>query len=402
MKIIDLIRFSTFSVLSHKLRTLLILFSMSIGVAAVTVLTALGAGAKNYIINEFSALGTHLLIVLPGRVETSGFAASMVIGKTPRDLTLNDARALLQSPTIRRIAPISVGAATVSWKQKEREVAILGSTHELLPIRHWEMHTGQFLPVLDIDESSPVCVIGSTVRDELFATTYPIGQWLRISDYRCRVIGVLASEGHSVGVNTDELVIVPVASALSMFNSPSLFRILVEAKSREQIPIAGEAIIEIIKKRHHNKLDVTVITQDAVLGTFDEILGAITMGVTGIAAISLVVAGLLIMNVMLITVSQRTHEIGLLKALGAKNHTIRILFTYEAILLSTTGGVLGIGIGYLGSWAIRYLYPTFEISPPGWAILLAMLTAIVTGLFFGTLPAHKASRLQPVIALARR
>ena len=402
MRIVDTLKYASFALVSHKLRTVLILFAMSIGVASVTILTALGSGAKNYIINEFSSLGTHLLIVLPGRVETSGFAASLIIGKTPRDLTIQDARALLQSPSIKRIAPISLGVANVSWKQMEREVPIIGSTHELIGVRRWEMLQGHFLPKTDMDKSSPVCVIGSKIREEIFGKTRTQGEWLRIGDYRCRVIGVLKSEGHSVGVNTEDLVIVPVASALSMFNTPSLFRIMVEAKNRDSVDLAGEDILEIIKKRHHNNLDVTVITQDAVLGTFDKILTAITLAVSGIAAISLAVAGILIMNVMLISVSQRTYEIGLLKALGAPQKSIKSLFLYEAVLLAIAGGILGISLGYAAAWFIEQIYPVFTVSPPAWAIYLALFTAFFTGLFFGTLPARKAARLDPVIALAHR
>ncbi|WP_455365096.1 ABC transporter permease [Kaarinaea lacus] len=400
MHIIDSIQYSARALISHKLRTALILFAMSIGVASVTVLTGLGSGAKHYITSEFASLGTHLLIVLPGRVETSGFAPSLMLGKTPRDLTIQDAKALLQSPSVKRIAPISLGVANVSWKQLEREVPIIGSTHDLLSVRRWEMLQGQFLPDTDIDKSSPVCVIGHKIREEIFGSHRTQGEWLRLGDYRCRVIGVLKSEGHSVGVNTEDLVIVPVANALSMFNTPSLFRILVEAKNRESIEQAGEDILQIIKKRHHNKLDITVITQDAVLGTFDEILSVITMAVAGIAAISLAVAGILIMNVMLISVSQRTYEIGLLKALGAQQKSIRLLFLYEAIILAIAGGIVGIGIGYAGAWLIEQIYPAFLVSPPLWAIYLSLLTAFFTGLFFGTLPARKAARLDPVIALA--
>lgn len=399
MRISDILKYTFRALISHKLRTALILLAMSIGVASVTILTALGSGAKNYIIEEFASLGTHLLIVLPGRVETSGFAASLIIGKTPRDLTLQDAKSLLQSPAIKRIAPISLGVANVSWKQLEREVPIIGSTHNLLAIRHWEMLQGQFLPEMDIDTSSPVCVIGHKIREEIFGHHKAQGEWLRLGEYRCRVIGTLKSEGHSVGVNTEDLVIVPVASALSMFNTPSLFRIMVEAKSRELMDQAGEDILEIIKQRHHDNLDVTVITQDAVLGTFDKILTAITLAVAGIAAISLAVAGLLIMNVMLISVSQRTREIGLLKALGAPQKTIRTLFLYEAIMLAVAGGVLGIIIGYAAAWFIEQIYPVFTVSPPLWAIYLALLTALCTGLFFGTMPARKAARLDPVVAL---
>ena len=400
MNIVDSLKYALHALISHKLRTGLILFAMSIGVASVTLLRALGSGAKNYIIDEFSSLGTHLLIVLPGRVETSGFAASLIIGKTPRDLTLQDAKSLLQSPSIKRIAPISLGVTNVSWKQLEREVPIIGSTHDLLQVRRWEMLQGHFLPKTDLDKSSPVCVIGHKIRDEIFGTHRTQGEWLRLGDYRCRVIGVLKSEGHSVGVNTEDLVIVPVASALSMFNTPSLFRIMVEAKNRESVEQAGKDILEIIKKRHHGNLDVTVITQDAVLGTFDKILTAITLAVAGIAAISLAVAGILIMNVMLISVAQRTYEIGLLKALGAKHKTIRYLFIYEATLLALAGGILGISLGYIASWFVEQIYPVFTVSPPLWAISLALLTAFFTGLFFGTLPARKAARLDPVIALA--
>jgi putative ABC transport system permease protein len=399
MRIVDILQFAFQALYSNILRTILILFAMSIGIASVTVLISLGSSARDYIVGEFSSLGTHLLIVMPGRVETSGFAPSLMIGKTPRDLTLADAQALLQSPSIKRFAPISVGAANISWKQMEREVAVLGSTHNMLPIRHWEMQQGQFLPEMDIDKSSPVCVVGHTISKEIFTNTNPVGQWLRIGEYRCRVIGVLKSEGQSIGVNTDDLIIVPVASAMSMFNNPSLFRLLVEAKTRDSIAQAGEDILNIIKQRHHNVLDVTVITQDAVLGTFDKILTAITLAVAGIAAISLAVAGLLIMNVMLISVSQRTHEIGLLKALGATQKKIKLFFLYEAIILSVAGGIVGIMVGYGVSWIIEQIYPVFPITIPAWAIILALLTAFVTGLFFGTLPARKAARLDPVIAL---
>jgi putative ABC transport system permease protein len=400
MRTIDIIYFALHAILSNKLRTILILVAMSIGVASVTILSALGYSAKSYIINEFSSLGTNLLIVLPGRVETSGVAPSLIIGKTPRDLTLNDAEALLQSPSIKRFAPISIGAANVSWRQLEREVAVLGSTHEMLDIRHWQMQQGKFLPQMDIDKARPVCVVGHTIREEFFTNTNPVGQWLRLGDRRCRVIGVLKSEGQSIGVNTDDLIIVPVASAMSMFNNPSLFRILVEAKTRDDIEQAGEDILDIIKRRHHNTLDITVVTQDAVLGTFDKILSAITMAVASIAAISLVVAGLLIMNVMLISVTQRIHEIGLLKALGATQNKIRLFFLYEAIQLALCGGIIGIGIGYAGGWIIEQVYPAFPITIPSWAIVIALVTAFATGLFFGTLPARKAARLDPVIALA--
>ena len=187
-----------------------------------------------------------------------------------------------------------------------------------------------------------------------------------------------------------------------MFNTNTLFRILVEARNREAIPVAKEQVREIIKGRHGGEEDVTTITQDAVLATFDRLLGTLTMGVAGIAAISLAVAGILVMNVMLVSVSQRTSEIGLLKALGATEAAVRNAFLTEAAMLSFAGALLGYGIGQLGAWIIRELYPTLPAYAPQWAVIAAIGTALVTGLLFGFLPARRAAALDPVAALAKR
>jgi putative ABC transport system permease protein len=200
---------------------------------------------------------------------------------------------------------------------------------------------------------------------------------------------------------TDEVAIVPVALAQAMFNTNTLLRILIEARSRDAIPAAKTQAIEILKQRHDGEEDVTVITQDAVLQTFDRLLVALTAGVAGIAAISLAVAGILVMNVMLVAVTQRTAEIGLLKALGATAQTIRTAFLTEAVLLSLAGAVLGYVVGHFGAFVIRELYPAFPAWPPTWAVLAALGTALVTGIVFGVMPARRAAKLDPVTALAR-
>jgi putative ABC transport system permease protein len=202
-------------------------------------------------------------------------------------------------------------------------------------------------------------------------------------------------------MNTDELVFVPVSLAQAMFNSNTLFRILIEANGRDAIEAAKAQVTDIIKLRHEGEQDVTVITQDAVLATFDRLLGALTLGVAGIAAISLAVAGILVMNVMLVSVTQRTAEIGLLKALGATGGTIRQVFLTEAAMLSLAGALVGFGLGHLGAAVIRQLYPTFPAYPPDWAVLAGLATALVTGILFGVLPARRAARLDPVQALAK-
>lgn len=396
----DAIRFSWSALSSNSSRTLLMLLAMSIGVGSVIILTSLGEGARNYVTAEFSALGTNLVIVIPGRSETSGANPATMMGVTERDLTLDDAIALTRHPMVNRIAPFNIGAAEVSWQGRKRETTIQGSTHELLALRKWSMSQGQFLPKADIDRASSVCVIGSNIRNELFGAHAALGQWIRIGDRRYRIIGILGSEGQSMGFDVKDAVIIPVASAQSLFNVPSLFRIFVEVKTREAIPRVMQFIKDTIRKRHQGVEDVTVITQDAVLKTFDKILSALTYAVGGIAAISLFVAGILIMNVMLVAVSQRTSEIGLLKSLGASAKTILNLILIEALLLSTLGALAGLVIGHAGSWMIRYAFPVIPAYPPLWATLASVFVALFTGLIFSLLPARKAAQLDPVIALA--
>lgn len=397
----DLLRFVFGALRGYSVRTALMLLAMAIGVAAVVILTSLGEGARRFVVNEFTSLGTHLVIVLPGRSETTG-GAPPLISETPRDLTIDDALALERQRAVRRIAPIAVGSVAVSWGGRDRESIIIGSTREFLDIRHLTMGQGRFLPEGDPQRASPVCVLGAKVRSELFGAHKALGEWVRIGDRRFRVIGVLATEGRSIGIDIEEVVVIPIASALALLNTNSLFRILVEARTREDVPQVRKGIADIIRARHEGEDDVTVITQDAVLATFDRILRALTLTVAGIAAISLAVAGILIMNVMLVAIAQRTAEIGLLKALGASARSIQRLFVAEATVLSLLGALLGFVIGETGSWFVGRLYPALPVGTPWWAIVAALTVALLTGVVFSLLPARRAARLDPVQALSRR
>ena len=402
MRAPDVLRFAWGSLRGTPSRSVLIALAMAIGVGAVVVLTALGEGARGYVVNQFASLGTNLLIVFPGRSETGGATAGMFVGRTPRDLTLEDALALARSPLIARVAPLIVGSALVSYGGRSREAPVLGTSVDWLAIRHMEMATGHFLPAGDPRAATPVCVIGATVRDELFGAQNAVGRWVRIGDRRYRVIGVIASQGVNLGFNTDELVMVPVASAQALFNIQSLLRVLAEARSRDEIEPAKRYIEQVLQARHEGERDVTVVTQDAVLATFDRILRALTLAVGGIAGISLAVAGILIMNVMLIAVSQRRQEIGLLKAIGATRAQIRAAFLAEAMLLALLGALIGLALGYAGSFAIRRLYPALPALAPWWAVSAALLTAGLTSVVFTLLPARRAAQLDPVLALSRR
>ncbi len=401
MKPGDVIQFSARALSGYPTRTLLMILAMAIGVASVIILTALGEGARRFVTNEFTSLGTYILIVLPGRSETTG-GPPPLLGATPRALTLGDALSLPRRSAIRRMAPITVGSAPVSWKHRDREVSILGSTADLFEIRHLSMAQGRFIPAGDPTRGLAVCVMGYKLKKELFGNQSPLGQWVRIGDRRFRVIGVLAKKGQSLGLDMGDVVVVPVASAQALFNTSSLFRILVQANGRDAIPKAKKAILSTILKRHEGEDDVTVITQDALLSTFDRILVAMTLSVAGIAAISLSVAGILIMNVMLIAVSQRTSEIGLLKAIGAPGRHILGLFLAESAILSLIGAGFGLILAFLGNWGLARAFPSFPITAPIWALGAAVMVALLTGLVFGVLPARRAAKLDPVQALSRR
>jgi len=401
MKTLDAVHFALDALRGYRSRTGLMLLAMAIGVASVLILTSLGEAARRYVLNEFASLGTNLVIVLPGHSETSGGDPSAMFGETTRDLTLDDMQAIARSARIRRVAPLTLASAQVSHKGLSREVPALGSTAAMLDIRHWEMAQGRFLPEGDVDRGSPVAVLGTKVKQELFGGDRAIGEWVRIGDRRFRVIGVLASEGRSIGVDVQDVVIIPVAVAQQLFNTNTLYRILVEVRDRAMLPAVIEHVQQTIRDRHQGEEDVTIITQDALLTTFDEILQALTLTVAGIAAISLTVAGILIMNVMLVAVSQRTTEIGLLKTLGVPPRQIIGLFLTEAGLLSALGAGLGLIVGQLGSWMIGYLYPEMPMGAPWWAFVAAVAVALGTGLLFSLLPARRAARLDPVQALAR-
>ncbi len=212
----------------------------------------------------------------------------------------------------------------------------------------------------------------------------------------------MAKEGQSIGTGFDELVIVPVASAQALFDSHSLFRILIEAHSEAAMHKAVDEVRAIIKLRHEGEDDVTIITQDSVVNTFDKILTALTLTVAGIAAVSLAVAGVLVMNVMLVSVSQRTAEIGLLKALGATRGQLLRWFLCEAALLSLAGALCGSLLGRIGIEALQWWFPNFPVALPAWAMLAALAVALATGLVFGVMPARRAAALEPVAALNRR
>ena len=401
MRLEDDLRLGVRSLTTQSARAWLTLLAMALGTAAVILLSALGEGTRCYVLDEFSQLGTHLVIVLPGRSETTG-GPPPLLGETPRDLTLDDAIAVGRSRLVKRFAPIVIGSAPASFGSLSRDVTILGSTSDFLEVRQLEMARGRFLPPGDLERGRPVVVLGEDLSRELFGRQQALGRWIRIGDRRFRVIGILGNRGESLGMDLGDLAVIPVASAQALFDSPALFRILIQAPSRSALPAAKEAIQAIIRERHEGEDDVTIITQDALLSTFDRILNTLTLAVAGIAAISLMVAGVLIMNVMLVAVSQRTEEVGLLKALGAAERQILTLFLTEALLLAGAGTIAGLALAFAAVRLFNSQVAAFQLAVPLWAPVAAVTVSLLAGLVFGLLPALRAARLDPVVALSGR
>ena len=390
MRTADLAFLAFESLRLHRIRTGLSLLAVAIGAIAVLLLTSLGDAAKSYVVHQFASMGTNIVGVLPGRTETSGIGAS--VGAT-RNLTLEDAEAIRRTASAAlRVSPFSLGAAPAEFEQRHRDIYVVGAIANYAEVRDLRLAAGQFLPEGDPRRGAPVVVLGYKLKQELFGAQNALGQNVRIAQARLRVIGVLEPKGQSLGVDFDEIAIVPVATGMRLFNQSSLFRIMVQARDEGSIPTVVRQVRTILIDRHKDE-DFTVVTQDAMLQSFRSIINALTIALAAIAAISLAVAGIGIMNVMLVSVSERVSEVGLLKALGGEGKQIASLFLAEALLLSAAGACSGLLIGIVILKVASRALPALTLTPsPLWSVAIVAF-ALLTGGLFGLIPARRAARL---------
>lgn len=382
----------------QRFRTAVLWLAIAIGVIAVNLLIALGEGAKSFVADEFNLLGQQTLIVLPGKTETKGGMPSFS-GESPRSLTLKDAQAVSSLSSIDAVAPLVVGNIEVSYAGKLREVMVLGTNKTFFSIRQIEVSQGQLLPEMALDKARAVCIIGSKLAKELFLSKPVLGEWVRAGDSRFRVIGVLKERGTSFGLDMGDSIILPVASAQTLFNVEGLFRLFAEVKVFKPLNSVKKSIIDLLKERHEGEEDITIISQDAMLASVQNILDILTLSVAGIASISMLVAGVLIMNMMIITVSQRTKEIGLLKALGATAATIRVLFLCEAGFIALIASLSALLLSNLLLLLANSFIDVIHFQAPWWSQVTSVLLAFAFALIFAWLPAQKAASLAPVEAL---
>jgi len=399
------LRIALRALMVNKMRSALTMLGIIIGVGAVVAMIAVGSGAKQRIAEQIASMGSNLLIVLSGSSTSGGLRFGS--GTVPT-LNVDDAKAILtEIPSVKYVAPTLGGVAQVVFGNQNWSTVINGTTPEALEIRDWPLSSGRPFIQQDIDGATKVCLLGKTVADNLFGGIDPVGQVIRIKNVPFTVIGVLAPKGQSTqGQDQDDTIIVPLTTAqkkLFGMQFPGMVRVmLVQARGPEVMKEAEEQIIDLLRQRHHiqpkqdNDFSVRNLTE--IMSTAEQSASVMSLLLGAIASISLIVGGIGIMNIMLVSVTERTREIGIRIAVGAKGRDILLQFLIESLVLSLIGGTMGIGIGVAGTLILSSFtqWPTlFSVK----AILLAFLFSGSVGVFFGFYPARKASMLNPIEAL---
>ncbi|NJK56219.1 MAG: FtsX-like permease family protein [Pleurocapsa sp. SU_5_0] len=407
------INMATKTLYSNKLRSGLTMLGVIIGNASVIAMVAVGQGGQKYINQQFESLGTNLLFVTPG-IDQRGPQAGAVQANT---LVLEDAEAIAKEVlAITAVAPEKSERLRVTYRSQETQVTITGTTPEYPLVRNAQVARGEFFNILDVQTSDKpngfasqrVAVLGSDTAHTLFGKQNPVGQKIKVRNLSFEVIGVMAEKGVSMGQNQDEAVFIPIMVMANQItgqeantNSPTLQSIAVMTRNSEGSSAAQYQITNLLRLRHNilkGEDDFTVRSQQDVMETANRVTDILVLILGATASISLLVGGIGIMNIMLVSVVERTQEIGLRKALGATGSDILIQFTIEAIILSTVGGVIGIGLGVGGTIVVATLSP-LEAIVSFQSILLALTASGGIGLFFGVFPARNAAQLDPIIAL---
>ncbi len=409
MNLIESLRVSLASLAANKLRSALTMLGIIIGVAAVITLLSLGQGVQRMVTEEIKGAGANLLFIFPGGLQGQGALSGQ------SSLTYNDAQAIADPLNVRdvvAVAPQLMSNGRVVYRDNDIYTSILGATPELLPVRNFQVAYGEFLNTHQLHTKARVALLGSQVARDLFPFGVdPVGQKIKINRISFKIIGVLEPKGAGPFGSQDDIVVVPLTTAFTrlfpqqrnLAGEYLVSTLYAQVVSEERMESATEDISRLLRERHDIPLggddDFSVITQADLVAILGEITGVMTLFLAAIAAISLLVGGIGIMNIMLVSVTERTREIGIRKAVGAKRRDILIQFLVEAVTISLLGGVVGILLGCLGSNLISNLSEDLStyISPS--AILLATGFSIAVGVFFGIYPAMRAARLHPIEAL---
>lgn len=392
----DFLELTGSSLIAHRLRSFLTALGIAVGISAVILLTSIGEGIHKFVLAEFTQFGTTLVAINPGKATTAG--TSLGVFGTDRPLSIQDAEALKRLGFVRAVVPFVQGNAEVDAGQRRRRTSVYGAGPQLPEAFSMQVRSGRFLPDDDPEAPRAFAVLGSKLRAELFGSRNPLGQRITIGGSRYRIIGVMESKGTVLGFDLDDTVYIPAARALGLFNRDSLFEIDVLYKEGTPVDKVVESIRRILIARH-GKEDFTITTQDQMLEVLGSVLNVLTFAVGAIGGISLLVGAIGIITIMTIAVNERTSEIGLLRALGARRAQILFLFLGEATVLAAVGGLSGLGLGIGIAQLLHATLPALPVHTPLLYVVLAESLAVVIGLASGILPAQRAARLDPVEAL---
>jgi putative ABC transport system permease protein len=384
------------SLTAHRLRSALTALGICVGIAAVVLLTSIGAGLQRFVVAEFTQFGTNIISVQPGRTKTQGVSIGMF--GTVRPLTIDDALAIARVPGVQMTDPGMSGNAEVNAGGRTRRVTVIGVGANFADAFKLRVPVGQFLPQDDPRQARAFVVLGAKVRQELYGETTPLGSRLEIGGSRYRVIGVLEAKGQVLGMDLDDAVYIPAARALELFNREGLMEIHVIHEPQANVDRLVEDIRALLVARHGRE-DVTITPQQQMLDVLSSVLQVLTFAVGALGGISLAVGGVGILTIMTIAVAERTGEIGLLRALGARRRQVLLLFLTEATLLAGIGGLLGLALGFGLAQLLHAIFPALPVSTPWSYAVGAQLIAVAIGIAAGVVPAHRASKLDPVEAL---
>lgn len=396
MHFADLVKLTSSSLVTYRVRSFLTGLGIAIGIAAVILLTSIGEGLHRFVLTEFSQFGTNLVTVQPGKTQTQGTSIG-VIGSV-RPLSLDDAHALRHLPNVQSVNPGLMGNADLRANGKTRRTTVFGEGHEFSSAFSMDVQIGSFWPDEDDAQARAVTVLGSKTVTELFSGGNPLGQYVRIGGQRYRVIGVMAPKGQILGLDMDDAVFIPAARAMELFNRPGLMEINVSYRPGADVEEVKRQISDRLEERH-GSVDFTLVSQEQALEVLSSVLGVITFAVGALGGISLLVGAVGILTIMTMAVTERTAEIGLLRAIGAREKQVLMLFLGEAIILSALGGAMGLLTGIGVARLIQLLVPALPVHTPWLYAVLAEFSAVCIGLAAGVMPARRAARLDPVEAL---
>ncbi|MGB9858695.1 MAG: ABC transporter permease [Moorellaceae bacterium] len=388
------------SILANKLRSALTMLGIIIGVMAVIVMVALSQGARSRVTERIASMGSNLLVITPG------FGMGPVRGAAEANrLTYDDAQAIARLPMVKNVAAEVSTEATVTYGNQTWTATVSGTTPSLQVIRDWSLEQGDFFTEADLDNSSMVAVIGRTVADNLFSSGLsPVGSRIKINGLSFTVIGLLASQGASMGgMDQDNVIYIPLTTAQQrLIGTKNVRQISVQAETAEALTVLQDIIATLLRQRHHLAADAdddfTIRNMAALLSAIEDTTRIMTFLLGGIAAVSLVVGGIGIMNIMLVSVTERTREIGIRMAVGATPSDILIQFLVESFVLSLSGGLMGTVLGWATTRLLSWL-AGWKMALVPWVIALAIGFAAAVGIFFGYYPAKRAADANPIEAL---